>query len=125
MVATALGYQKLAFGCFPKEGSVTLPVNLDFSTVASVVLDATIWQARGQFSQLQTLYIDNSANPNPLVIVMNVTFQRIVVKKNTCGYFPVMQPSPPSGIVFSTTPGLIIPIQVLNFFIPPAQWDSV
>lgn len=120
----ATSYQTLSFGCMPKEGAVTLPIDLDFQATTQVILDAQNIQARGEFSQLQTIYVDNSLNLQPLVITLNVTRQRIQIPKQSCAYLSVLTPNV-RNIQFDTTGAVVIPAQLMNFFLPTHVWPAV
>lgn len=120
----ATNFFKLGFGCMPPEGAVTLPIDLDFQATTQVILDAQPIQARGEFSQLQTIYFDNSQNLQPLVITLNVTRQRLQIPKQCCAYINVLTPNV-RNIQLDTTGGVVIPAQLMNFFLPTHVWSAV
>lgn len=99
-----------------------IPLLLDFNVVISYDIDLSILQNQGFFTGLQGLYIDNSANPQQLILVMGVTNQRIVIPKNACAYIPVLQPVPSKLNITSTAGAFTVGVQLLNFYVAPAVW---
>jgi hypothetical protein len=120
----ATDFYALSFGCAPPEGAVTLPINLDFQATTEVVLDCQPIQAKGKFSQLQTIYIDNSDNAQPIEVTLNVTYQHLQIPAHYCGYLCVLTPNV-KNVKFNTTGGVVVPIQLMNFFLPTHVWPAV
>lgn len=108
------------------EGRKSLPVNIDFSQGANFFLDLSSIQGQGPqkyISSVQTLYIDNVDNTAAIDVVMDVSKQRIRIPAGSEAYIPVLEPNPPK-ITFTCANPVIVPVQVLNFFVPPYIWGN-
>jgi hypothetical protein len=105
----------------PCEGYRAAPFLLDFNVGADYLIDFTQPQQNKQFTTIQTVYVDNSLNTSDLVIAVEGTQQRQVVPKNTCGYFVLVAPTP-TKVRLSSSGAFVIPVQFLNYYIPPTVW---
>lgn len=76
---------------------------------------------------IQGVWIDNGDNANPLTFVVGGTGQRITVKKNHQGYYPLLAVQGPFTFVIATTLAgtLLVPVIFYNVQINPANWDTV
>jgi len=111
-------------GSLPCEGTKVFPFVLDFTGGKNAYLiDLTQQAQQKQFTTLQTIYIDNSLNTAALSVICSVTNQVITCPALSQGYFPILQPMPPQFQV-QTTGNLVVTIQLLNFYIPPAVWST-
>jgi hypothetical protein len=106
----------------PAGGPKCVPVNVDFTAVASVQLDGQQIVTQGRIEYLQGVFIDNSANINNLSLTMSTTNQVIICPKKSQGYFTIMVPDPPQ-IIAATPIGLVIPMFFYNIPIQPAVWS--
>lgn len=106
----------------PAGGPKVVPVNVDFTSVASVLLDGQGIVSQGKIEYLQGVFIDNSANINNLTLTMSTTNQVIMCPKKSQGYFTIMVPDPPQMIA-ATPIGVIIPMFFYNVPIQPAVWS--
>lgn len=71
-----------------------------------------------------SIYIDNSANPNP-VVVNTPSGHAITAKGNTQGWYPIILGRP---IIFSVSCAAgagTTKIMLANYEVPPAQWPTV
>lgn len=106
------------------EGRKSITTIIDFSIGAIFQLDLSAVQSNTKFiNSVQSLFVDNASNTNPLIITMGVTLQRIVIPAGRQAYVPILQPNPPV-IQFQCASALSVKIQILNFFMPPAMWDT-
>lgn len=104
------------------EGRKSITTIIDFSIAPNFTLDLTqIQQMQVWIKSVQCLYIDNSANSDPVTIIMGVTNQKIIFPPMSQGYIPILQPNPPV-LQFSCPNPVPVTIQVLNFFLPPYIW---
>jgi hypothetical protein len=107
-------------------GAKGMPITFDFSTLASIDFDLIIESASGLMENVQSMWIDNSANPRSLTLTFTQTGQRVVVPKFAQGTWPV---SSPDGLrcTISTTAqdGLKIPVILLNVPMAMAQYGPV
>lgn len=116
--------QSVPLGTDPCEGRKAIKVLIDFSLGAQYTLDLSQIQAQGAFASLQTLYIDNTANGQPLKIETGVVLQDITIPAGAQAYIPVLESNPPR-LLFSTTGGnVIVSVHLLNFFVPPYIWNG-
>lgn len=123
MVAQAnpIGIFQSNNGAVPCEGTKVFPFNLDFTAVNAYLIDLTQQYQQKQFTTLQTVYIDNSNNNSILQVVCSVTGQVITAPALSQGYYAILQPSPPR-LQVQTNGGVIVTIQLMNFYIPPVVW---
>ena len=77
-------------GYAPKEGVKALPLDFDFTSVGRIQLDLLNENTQGVIQFVQSVWVDNSDNPNALVITFGVTGQRITVPANAHGMWPVI-----------------------------------
>lgn len=113
----------------PINGGVALPINFSFDVggVASQNADLNAEMQANQIDFVQSIWIDNSANANPVTLIFAGMAQRIIVKKNHQGIYPLLIPQGPCGFSIATTlaAGLIVPVILFNVQIPQANWDTV
>lgn len=115
---------RVYIGLAPKTLPKTLPFTVDFSTVATQSFDLTKEIAGDKLEWVQSFYVDNSANPMPLVLTMQDTGQVITWPANSQGYMPVLAINPPKFTLSTTvSSGLVINIQALSFAVPAAIWS--
>ena len=109
----------------PAGGPKCVPVQqLDFSNVASIVIDGSAIVQQGKIEYLQGVFIDNSTNLNNISLTMSTTNQVIICPKKSQGYFSIMVPDPPQIVAATTqTANLIIPMFFYNVPIQPAVWS--
>jgi hypothetical protein len=111
-------------GSLPCEGTKVFPYILDFTGGKNAyAIDLSQQAQQKQFTTLQTVYVDNSANTAALQIICGTTGQIITCPALSQGYFAILQPMPPQFQV-QTTGNLILTIQLLNFYIPPCVWST-
>jgi len=113
-----------ANGFQPCEGPRCLSYNLDFSAATEYDFDLTQQQQQGQFTTLQTVYIDNSSNAAALTLTVQGTNQVITWAPNTQGFVTIVS-QVPAKFSISTSGGILIAVQLMNFYIPPAMWKTV
>jgi hypothetical protein len=109
-------------GFVPCNGPKSCPVPLDFSVTTSWQLDLTNLNLQGYMEAVQTMFIDNSLNAQSLSILCSVTNQNIIIPPQSQGYVPTLQPNP-SVLTLTTTGAVLVTVQLLNFYIPPAVWS--
>lgn len=106
----------------PPEGPKSLAVQLDFTTVASIIVDLTITTAQGKISTVQMVFADNSANTAPLAIAVSGTSQTIRVPAGAQGWFPVVATNRPK-LTFSSPAGSpVITCLLLNVPVAQGYW---
>jgi len=108
----------------PKEGPKVVPFNFDFTVNASYDIDLQNQQTRGFITMVQTIWIDNSLNDQPLTIVFSVVGQKVKAPPRWQGYFPVMVINPPRFTVSSVGSTGSAQIGLMNVPFPAAAWAS-
>lgn len=106
------------------KGPTILSTRLDFTALGSAKIDLVKEEATDRMPVgVQSIFIDNSENPQPLVMVVGVTQQRVKIPANKQGVFPVYS-NGDTDFTFTTTAGagIIIPIIFANFPQPYAVW---
>lgn len=109
----------------PASGPKAVPTLVDFSNAAEVILDGQAIVSQGKIEYLQGVYIDNSANLNPLTLIMSVTNQRVTCPPQSQGYFSILCPDPPQMTANTTQANIQIPMIFYNVPIQPAVWSAV
>lgn len=66
-------------GLAPEEGPKMLKIDLDFATRGTIEVELYTENTQAQFQFAQTVYIDNTTNTAPLLLIAAVTGQRITV----------------------------------------------
>lgn len=75
-------------GQTPRECAKVLPFTIDFSTDPVTPIDLTLLKSTGGLSGVQTIYIDNSNNDQPVSITTSVINQNISIGAGWQGFFP-------------------------------------
>ena len=115
-------FQPVANAKVPKEGPKAIPLVLDFTATQSYQVDLTQQQQAAKISFIQGAFIDNSANPQPLVIATGNSQQNLVIPGYSQAYVPLLLPNPPT-FVASTTGGVVVSIIALNIPMDIAVWS--
>jgi hypothetical protein len=110
----------------PKSGPKAAPVTLDFANTGAIDIDCELLTSQGRIEYIQTLYIDNADNLNPLTLTMGLTGQRLRVPARYQGYFPILAPNPPL-ITCETnqTANLKVFVYLLNVPVQAVNWSSI
>lgn len=90
-------------GMAPTEGPKALTINFDLSETGSMSDDLLLENTNGVIQFVQTVYVDNSLNPNDLTIYFPITRQKLVIPATAQGNWPVFSPDQTQFTV-STTP---------------------
>lgn len=118
----------VAFGTFtglaPTDGPKVVPTTLDFSVLAAYNIDMFMEESTAQIGFVQSVYIDNADNPNSLTIVCAVTNQRIRVRANTQGWYPILATDKFACRVSSTLGAYSVSLHFSNVPMPTAQWAA-
>jgi len=106
----------------PCEGTKAITYTADFSLSSNFVFDLTQQFNNKQFTSLQTIYVDNSANAaNNLIVTIGTTGQTVTIPPKFVGYIPVIATNPPV-ISFTTAATGKVYIALLNFYVPGQSW---
>jgi hypothetical protein len=121
----ALSAQSVNGQKIPDEGPKSIAVPLDFSQATTFTLDLQNLMQRGFISMIQGVFLDNSANPATLAISFNGAGQTIKIAPNRQGYRIVLCPNPVNSIVFSSTGGVAVSVNLLNFPVTNSDWPAI
>ena len=109
-------------GLMPKQGPKALPVTIPFSgALTSGTIDLTQQQQSNVISFVQTIYVDNSSNPQPLTWTTGLPGQIMKCPAYSEGYFPVIACNPPV-FNFNSTGGVPVQVIFLNIEIDCMVW---
>jgi hypothetical protein len=113
-------------GLAPQQGPKALPVALNFTVNSRIEFDFVLAEESNTISFVQSVFVDNSDNPNPLTINVAQTGQRIVIPGYAQGFWPVIACEKPQFVV-TTMPGVtaIGTLIFMNVPMPLTQWGPV
>jgi len=114
---------QVAFGEAPRKGSKSMYQLLDFSVSSPIGIDLSYEEQSVRLEFVQSIYIDNSANPASISATMLTTSQVITCPSYSQGYFPVLSSLDNTKISFSTTDTPRVPVEFLNFPVPLMIWS--
>lgn len=106
-----------------KLGPKAVPVRVDLTVNTAFTLDLATLNAFNTIDFVQTLFVDNSLNPAATYIYNGVSQQTLVVPAMAQAYLPFLCPNPGRFTVTSAG-GVVVPIEMLNFPVSPAVWNS-
>lgn len=109
-------------GTTPKIGPAVIPINLPLNQASSYALDLRGIQQLGFVDQLQSIYVDNSGNAQPLQIIVSSTNQSLIVPGYAQAFLPIFV-SNNLVLTFVSTGGVVVPVYPLNFPIAAAVWS--
>lgn len=106
---------------------IAMPVVYDFKNNSVIEKDYWAAQAAGIIGAVQTVYVDNSDNPNPLVFTFQGTGFRLRVPALSSGFFPVVAPTQLRVHVATPADPALEFLQViyLNVPMPLTLWGPV
>lgn len=107
----------------PPEGPKAIPLYLDFTAAGEYDIDLTTIETNGQFSMVQTIYVDNSSTASAMSIVFPDIQQTIVANGHTEGYYPVLGLNP-THIQISSAANAILIVHLINSPIPGVVWAA-
>ena len=106
-------------------GLRTLPITLVFSAANTTISDDLVLEnENGVISGVQTVYIDNSANPSHFLLLFQESGQAIYAEAFSQGYYSciVHQSCAYSASVFITGGAVNVGLQFLNVAVQPSVW---
>ncbi len=110
-------------GIVPQGGLKALRSTADWSTGAAFTVDLTLAQQQNLLSNVQTVYVDNSQNDQPVTIIVQGTLQRLTLPGNWQGTLPVLCPNPPVLGVQSSGTGFTV-FYWVNAPLPCLTWPG-
>lgn len=99
---------------------------IDFSTVGLFEFDLVQEVGAGEIGYIQSAYIDCASCANVFTLLSKTLEQRVTVKGNTQGWYPIMAGDPPI-FAASATPGagLFVNLYLCNVAMPAFSWPTV
>lgn len=112
-------------GYWPTSGTAkTLGANLDFTNSVSINFDLTLETELGRIETVQAMFVDNSANADPVTFLFGVTQLRVVIPAGQQGTFPVFA-SADVKCTAASVGGVVVPVFFLNTPMPFAVWGPI
>jgi len=110
-------------GYAPKEGTKGMTFKFDFTVTPTMEIDMLLENTNGVMQFVQTIYADNSTNPNPLVVYVPATEQRLVIPAGAGGNWPLFCIDQVRIILASVVdPAATGSVILLNVPMPLTQW---
>lgn len=105
----------------PTEGPKAIPQTLDFTLANTIVVDFTLAMSQGKITAIQTLWLDNSANEQPVQITVEGTAQVITFPAGAQGTIPIIAANRPKFTCVSLGNAALQSVW-LNVPMPAALW---
>lgn len=123
LVGSTVTAQKIPYSAFPCTEPRAIRFVADFAAVDTYSVDLNNAIELKQIDGIQSLWVDNVGNAQPVDFTFSGSNQRLRVPAGVQGYFPVLAPNPASFIV-SSSGAVAINFQVLNFPVPSNYWPQ-
>lgn len=114
---------KINSGYAPRSGPIGMRWEFTISPTASVLKDFYQEMSELDIEFIQTVWVENHANPNPLFLAFQGLGQILKVPANTQGIFPVLAPAPFS-VLASVTTGVEVPVACVFLNMPMPFYSS-
>lgn len=117
----------IANNAIPREGAQSIPIGpFNFKTTPTYSFNFTLSQEQSKLSIVQTLYIDNGANPYNLICDVGVSGQEIVAPPFSQGYYPILAVNNLNLAISSAgAVDCASAIYLINVPIEPYVWSTV
>lgn len=113
---------QIFWGWAPKQGPKALPVLLELASATSFTFDVEREIEGDIISFIQSVFVDNSLNPNEVVITYDVFQQPVKCPARSQGIFPAII-SGSAKFTASSDGGVNVPIIFFNVPLPYAVWN--
>lgn len=108
----------------PPEGPIAVPLpTLDWSVSSEYDVNLQSFEQRGFVSQIQAIFIDNSANGGNFIVTCPNTGQQLNIKGNSQAYLLLLAPNP-TILQFTSNGGGVTKVALLNFPVTNAVWQT-
>lgn len=111
-------------GLPPGINPLMIPLQVDMTVAQSVLVDLTQQQQGGQIGPIQTIYINNTSNGQPVTIIAPILNQSYTIPAGDSAILPFFLPNQAPKFTVNSTGGVIIPIAVLNIPLPAQVWGT-
>jgi hypothetical protein len=105
----------------PPEGPKAIFTTLDFTSASQAIVDFTLATAQGKITCIQSIWVDNSLNSQPLIFTVQGTGQVITCPAYAQGSVPVIAANRPKFNV-ATVGDLVVNVIWLNVPLPANLW---
>lgn len=105
----------------PKDGPRAIPVRVDFTVEQSWELDLSLQNSMAVMKNVQSFFVDNSNNAEPLSIFVSTLQQTIIIPPLSQGYVPILATTP-AKLILNTTGGVVVQFQFMNVPMPLHIW---
>lgn len=112
----------------PSQGARCIQLPFDFTIVTQIAGDFLLELENGHIDFMQSVKIDNSANPSPFTLRfpgIGTLGDKIVVPPNTQGVYPITVPHGKVSYIGSSVGGVIVPVNFYNIELPYYQASSI
>lgn len=113
-VSSGASVQPVSLGYYPAEGSKVCSLRYNFSAVLNYFEDLQQLKIMGMETAIQSMFVDNSQNSQPVTIVIPATQQVIVVPANYQGIFPIFLTDGPAYFISVAAIGGYTNVLLLN-----------
>jgi hypothetical protein len=79
---------------------------------------------QSMISMVQTIFMDNKDNNQPLSVTTGIIGQQLQIGPNKQAYLPIALSTQPK-LYFATAGAFVIPILLLNVPLPAQVWNAV
>ena len=120
----ALTAMKIANGYAPRNGPLGITKRLEFTaSVGEIAFDLYKEESSNDIEFIQSVWVENQNNPNPLEIEFLGTNQILKVPANTQGIYPAIAPNP-VVVTCRTTAGNNLNCKVILLNMPMPYYSS-
>jgi hypothetical protein len=116
----------VGFGYYPNEGPRCVSAQYNWTSQAGFTEDLSGLVGRGVATTIQSVFIDNSGNSQPVTLTVNGTLQTLVVAGHSQGMFPLFFTGQPGFQLTTTAPiAAVTRLNLLNVPSNGASWGTV
>lgn len=105
----------------PPEGPKCVPIPVDLTSVPSAIVDFTLATGQAKIAGVQSIYLDNSTNTEPVTIKVDGTQQTIEAPAGSQGTYPVISTNRPKFTI-SSGGAIALIVHFLNVPVPCNVW---
>lgn len=120
------GIFPIGFGYLPPEGSRCVMAQYDWTAQTGYADDLSQLVARGVETSIQSVFVDNSSNAQPVSILVNGTNHLIVTPARSQGFYPIFFTGAPGfQITVGAAAAALTRLYLLNLPCNGAVWSTV
>ena len=86
--------------------------------------DLTNLEMTGQIDNIQSMFVDNSANSASVSATFSLSNQKVVIPPYSQGWIPIIAPKP-AKVAFASTGGVNVPFFFVNVPMPAEVWSTL